>query len=116
MGSEFDLYLGIGSILCGIYCFYAVYSMKTTGKICTTLLLDKETAKKPCKNIGEYLVSVMPPVIVLGIVLIACGAISLINVYYEDLFYLYMLSIGIALGVLVWFGIVTSKARKKYFD
>ncbi len=116
MGSELDLYFGAGSILCGLYCFYAVYSMKTTGKICTTLLLDKETAKKPCKNIGEYLVSVIPSVMILGIALIICGAIILLSVYYEDLFYLYMLTVGIALAVLVWFGMVTSKARKKYFD
>ncbi len=116
MGTGFDYYFGIGSILVGLYCIYAVYSMKTTGKICTIILLDKETAAKPCKNTGEYIMSVIPAVMILGVVLIIYGIITLLAIYYEQLFAISMCMLVITLLALIWFGVVTTKAKKKYFD
>lgn len=116
MGSEWDLYFGIGSIACGLYCFYALFNMKTKGKICAVLLLDKETAKKQCKDVGAYLVEVMPPVTVLGTGITAYGIITLLYIYNEQLYLPMMIMLVVTLAILVWFGMVTTKARKKYFD
>ena len=115
MGSSMDLYFGLVGIACGAYCLFWAVKMKTTGEICKTLLLDKETAKKPCKNVGEYLMMVIPPTFVLGIVLMAYGIITLIDSYVVSCFGVMIAFLVISFVVLVWYGSVTTKAKRKYF-
>lgn len=114
--SEFDLFFGLVAIGCGLYCLYSAYMMKKTGIISKTLMLDQETAKLKCTNVGEFLLSVLPCTIILGIVVTMYGAIILLDSYVVDCGIILTILLLLSGAVLIWFAVVTSKAKKKYFE
>ncbi|MFI3171635.1 MAG: hypothetical protein R3Y58_04605 [Eubacteriales bacterium] len=115
MTSDLDLFFGLVGVACGLFCLYSAIRMRRTGIITESLLLDKETAKKPCKDIGTYLVEVIPPTVIMGIVLLIYGVLTLVDAYVYECYMVVMIMMVITLIALVWFGFVTSKAKKKYF-
>ncbi|MFI3207955.1 MAG: hypothetical protein R3Y40_02340 [Eubacteriales bacterium] len=115
MSTEMDLLFGVLGLACGIYCLYSAFMMSRTGIVSTTLILDKETAKKKCTNIGEFLVEVIPPTIGLGIATMFYGVVILIDTYVVECYWVSLFSIVLSVAALVWFAIVTSKSKKKYY-
>ena len=112
---EMDLFFGVIGVACGLFCLYSAFNMRRTGTITESLLLDKETAKKPCKDVGAFLVEVIPPTAILGVFILAYGIITLVDAYIVECYVVVMVMMVITLAVLVWFGFVTTKAKKKYF-
>lgn len=110
-----DLFFGVGGLACGIYCIYSAVMMQKTGVICATLLLDKRTAKETCSDVGGFLVEVIPPTYGLGVATLIYGIVTLVDAYLVECEWIMMAVIVLAFAVLVWFGVVTSKSKKKYF-
>lgn len=115
MGSEFDSMFGLIALASGIYCLYSAFMMKKTGVANTTIVVDKETAKKKCKDIGAFLVMVIPPTFILGGVTTVYGAVSLISVYVVECTIAVFIMLALTMAVLIWFVVVTSKAKKKFY-
>lgn len=113
--NNLDGLFGFLAVACGLYCIYAYIMMKKTGEINTTILLSKDINVKKCKDKEAYLKEAMPMVLMLGIVAVFYGAVSLFESYIMTIKYLVPISIVIFGGALVWFAVVTTKARKKYF-
>ncbi len=112
---EMDLLFGLISLGCGLYCLYASYMMKKTGIIFDSLLLDKVTASKKCKNVGEFITMVLPATTTLGITIALYGGVTLIDAYVTPCYEVVMILLVISLIVIVWYAIRTNRAKKMYF-
>lgn len=115
MGSDLDLILGITSIVASFYCFYTSIGMKKTGKINKSLLLDKQTDVSKCKNTAEYIKKATPLINLLGVTLLIYGTVSIAEIYYSELYWVMVAAIVICFGVVVLYGMLTSKLKKQYF-
>ncbi len=115
MSEGIDLYFGIGGIIAGIYCIYQAILMRNTGFPSTTLVVDKETAKKKCKDMGAFLSKVIMPTFVLGIVIIIYGAVLLVNLYVMECEMVVYATMGITMAALIAFAVLTGKAKKEYY-
>ncbi|MEG0108818.1 MAG: hypothetical protein RR705_08210 [Lachnospiraceae bacterium] len=113
--ANIDGLFGVLALACGLYCLYAGFSMKKTGEINQTVLLSKDVNPKKCKDKELYMKCVIPKVFVLGATVSAYGIISLIDAYVVRLGLLVIVFLIVVLMVLIWYGITTSKASKKYF-
>ena len=102
---------GFIGLACGIYVFYALYQMKTTGEINTTILLPKTANPKKCKDKDAYIKAVSPRMIVLGVSAILYGTVDLVGISGAVLWAVLILF----MAVLIWFGVTTSKLNKTYF-
>lgn len=115
MGTEFDLFFGIGAIIAGAYCLYAAIMMKKAGVVTEALFLDKETALKKCKDKAGFVKMVLLPTIVLGLTILVYGALLIVNVYVVECFIATYVLLAITMVVLVWFAIITKKARNQFY-
>lgn len=99
----------------GVYVVYSTIKMRKTGEINTTLLLDKDTNPKKCKDKDAYMAKVMPCLWILGIGAIIYGGLMLFNVYVASIPTISLIGIGIFFIVIVWYAVVTMKAKKEFF-
>ncbi len=113
--TSFDGLFGIIALVCGGYCIYAVILMKKTGEINKTVLLSKDDNPKKCKDTQAYLRCVIPKVMALGIITMLYGVISLVDSYVQKLGVAIPIMIVLLCIVLIWYGVSTANARKKYF-
>ncbi len=113
---SFDLFLGGFALLSGLYCFYAVYVMKKTGIINTTVLLDRETAKRECSNPGEFITKASPKLIVLGSSIVLYGVILLLSTVISGLLNITLVFILVEFAVLIWYAIGVNKLKKQYYN
>ena len=102
-------------LVCGVYALYAAYVLKTKGKIIKTFLVFKETDVNTCKDLGAYAASIAPKLSTLAGVMILYGVVSLINTYVVSIMSLYWVMMVALIGTLIWYGIQTRNATKKYF-
>lgn len=102
-------------LVCGVYALYAAYVLKTKGKIIKTFLVFKETDVNTCKDLGAYATSMAPKLSTLAGVMILYGVVSLINTYVVSIMSLYWVMMVALIGTLIWYGIQTRNATKKYF-
>ena len=102
-------------LVCGVYALYAAYVLKTKGKIIKTFLVFKETDVNTCKDLGAYVASMAPKLSTLAGVMILYGVVSLINTYVVSIMSLYWVMMVALIGTLIWYGIQTRNAMKKYF-
>lgn len=115
MGSTIDMYFGVAAIVGGIYCLYQAFLMNKTGVICKSLLLDRETALKKCKDIGAFLSKVIMPTVVIGITILIYGIVTLVDVYVVECDIAVYILMAITVVILGWFAIVTKKAKEEFF-
>lgn len=115
MGTELDLVFGLIGIGSGIYCLFSVYMMRKTGIICKSLFIDKVTEHKKCKDTGAFLVEVLPVTIILGIVTMLYGISILVNSFVVTCTIAVGVLLVAAFAVIVWFAVISNKAKKKYF-
>lgn len=113
--NDFTAILSIIILGSGIYCLYAAYMLKAKGVINKTILLGKDVDVKKCKDKDGYIKYVFPKVLLLGIVALIYAAVDLINGYVVKIAIPWMIMMVVFLGVLIWFGAVTSKASRRYF-
>lgn len=102
-------------LACGVYAFYAAYVLKTKGEIIKTFLVFKETDVSSCKDLEAYAASMAPKLSALAGVMILYGVISLINTYVVSIISLYWVVLIALIVTLLWYGIQTRNATKKYF-
>lgn len=62
----------------GFYALYAAYVLRTQGKIVKTFLVFKDTDVSSCKDLQGYANLMSPKLMVLGGVMVAYGAVSLL--------------------------------------
>lgn len=116
MSSEMDALFGILAFGSGIYCLYSAITMQRTGNIAANLVLDRETAKKKCKNVGEFLYKIIPPTYILGSITTAYGVISLVDAFLVECPMAVNISLVVTIVAFIWFAVATSNAKKKYYD
>lgn len=108
-------FFGAVSLAAGVYCIYGYLMMVQRREIVKNIMLPKGVDPRKCKDVEAYIRMTAVPLVVLGIVLIVYGAAELINMY--------VVPLGMALGVLIalvlvaciWFGFQTKKANDRYF-
>lgn len=112
---DFTLILSIVILGSGLYCLFAAYMLKAKGVINKSILLGKDTDPAKCKDKAGYIHCVFPKVLALGIAALLFAAIDLVNSYVKAIMPVWIAAMVIFLAVLIWFGVVTAKAAKKYF-
>lgn len=110
-----DLLFGLIGVGMGLYVLYATIMMQKTGEINQSLLLDKNTNPNLCKNKEAYINKVKPCMWVLGISALLYGAIMLINAYVVAIPNISLAAIGVFFIIIIWFAVVTMKAKKEFF-
>lgn len=113
--NSMDMLFGIIGVAMGIYVLYAAYMMKKTGEINQSLLLDKDTNPVMCKDKEGYMKKVMPCMWVLGFGALLYGGIMLINANLISIPTISLISIGVFLIIILWYAVVTMKAKKQFF-
>ncbi len=99
----------------GFYALYSAYVLKTEGKIIATFLVFKDTDVGSCKDLQGYANFMSPKLGFLGGVMVAYGAVSLLNTYVVDIETLFWVMFIAFLVVLVWYSFAVKKAMKIYF-
>lgn len=108
--------IGLIGLVCGLYVFYALYRMKSDGKIPASVLLPRDTNPEKCKDKKAYIREVTPRMAVLGASAVLYGAVDLYNSYVGEIAQvLFWAVLILVLAVLVWFGITVKKINQKYY-
>lgn len=111
MGGIFGV-LGVG---CAIYIFYALYKLKSTGDITSSVLLPKDIDPKKCKDKAAYIKAVTPKMIALGISTLIYGLTDLCETYVMPVGKFFWVVLVIVFVILIWFATSVSKLNKTYF-
>lgn len=104
-------FFGFIGIACGAYVLYALFMMKSSGEINTTILLPKTIDPKKCKDKKAYINAVSPKMIILGVASLVYGIVDTCGVSG----YVFYAVIGIFLVVVCWFAYTVLRLNKKYF-
>lgn len=108
-------FLDLIILISGIYVLYAFYLLKFKGEIKESLLLPKGLSAKNCKDKAAYIAEVSPKLLLFGIAITICGALGIAEDQWQFLGNYYLIVMAVFLAIIVWFGIVISKAAKKYW-
>lgn len=100
----------------GFYALYSAYVLQHDGKIIQTFLVFKETDVESCTDLQGYANCMAPKLWALGIIMIAYGAVSMINTYVVNIGGLFGVMMVVFLVALIWYGLEARKAMKKYFN
>lgn len=111
-----DSIWGLLALACGLYCLAGYWKMAKTGEIFKSVLLPREIDLKKCKDINAYRKEAAPKVLILGIIVTLWGIFDLAcaNLGVDEVG-VFWVSFAVVMIILVWFGVATSKLRKKYF-
>ena len=108
-------FVSIMVICCGLYGFYAYFSMKKGGPINETLLLGKDFPEYKCKDKEQFREKSLPAVLIFSIVTTLFGICDLIHCYVKDLGFFHAIAMMIFFIVLLWFMVFTTKLKKELF-
>ena len=101
----------------GGYILYAWFMMKTRKEIKGGMFLPQGTDPKKCKDPDGYIAYIGPRFLLMGIICMLSGllglAIDYLGILPEGM---YLVVTGFFLVFLVWYGIMSKKAVKKYWD
>lgn len=111
MGGIFGI-LGVG---CGLYIFYALYKLKSTGDITSSILLPKDVNPKTCKDKDGYIKAVAPKMAILGISTIIYGLMDLCETFVMSTGNFFWIVLVLVFVVLIWFSVTVFKLNKTYF-
>ena len=109
---------GVFSLLflsCGLYGFYAFFSMKKTGHINETLLLGKNFVESQCKDKDEFIRKSSPSLLLFSFVGVAYGVIDLVHFYVKPMPVADNVAMAAFLIAIIVFMAHTSKLRKEFF-
>lgn len=115
--SGLDGIFGLIGVGCGLYCLYGYYMLRFKGEIIQTLFLPKNTNMKKCRDFKGYSSEAQLPALVLGIIVLAYGAVDLYNTYVHGVTAeLLVVMIILVFAALIFFSLKIKKINKKYFD
>lgn len=100
---------------CGIYALYSAFVLQREGKIIRTFLVRKDTDLDSCKDLQGYANYMSPKLWLLGVIMILNGLVSLLNTYVVEIQTLFWVMMSIFLITLIWYGMQTRNAMKKFF-
>lgn len=113
--SGLDGIFGIIGVGCGLYCLYGFYMLRFKGEIVQSLFLPKDVNAKKCSDLKGYCSAAQVPVLVLGMVVLAYGAVDLCNTYVRDVTEVLAVMIVLVFVSLIFFALRIKKINKKYF-
>ena len=118
MNDSFMMMFDIISLGCGGYCLFTFMKLHMTrgALFPNSLLIPNGMTPKDCTDPKTYTKYIGPKLLILGIVTAAFGLINMANSYF-DLFTLLVSEIltGVALATVIWYGVCSSKANKRFW-
>lgn len=115
--SGLDGIFGLIGVGCGLYCLYGYYMLRFKGEIIQSLFLPKDANMRKCKDLGGYCREAQAPTLVLGVIVLAYGALDLYNTYVRRVGALPLaVMIVLVFAALCFFAVRVKKLNKKYFD
>lgn len=112
MGSIF----GIIGVLSGLYIFYEIYRMKTSGEISSSILISKNLNVAHCKDKQGYIEEAVPKMSILGIAVLIYGGSDLFHTYVHPVSQVLLwVILAVFFVILIWFAKAVDKMNKKYF-
>jgi len=117
MDDSFLLIFDYISLACGVYCLYVYMKLRLTKHLFkNSILLPSGKEPKDCLDEEAFVAYMRPKLLVLGIVTFLFGVLCLV----DEKFNIYNLLVneiltGISFLTVVWFGVCSSKANKRYW-
>ena len=116
MGNDLFVLMDLLIPVFGLYALYAAYELKKEGKIVETFLLYKGAKAEQCRDLEGYADYMAPRLRMLGGVLIAYGAVALLNDFFVKITGLFLLMIAVFVAALIAYGLAAKKAMQIYFE
>lgn len=101
--------------LAGAYLIYSAIIMKRKGEFNESLLWNKNTEKKRCKDKEGFIRFFFPHMLGVGVIIFADGIISYLGDRMSHLRYLQNITLVIAFIAVIWYAMALRKAMKEYF-
>ncbi len=109
-----DLILDVFMAFFGGYLVYAAVKMKQTGELAKGIMVSKDADLSKAKDIPGYVQYMYGKTILMGVCALVCGAVGVLNDLYGGLTMVQLVMAVVFFIVVVGFGVMTSKAQKKY--
>lgn len=100
--------------ICGIYMLYSAYLMKTKGELKAGILVSKNVNLERSKDLPGYIQYMYPRSIIFAVGILIYSTVALYSAYVTDLGTIPIITSGIFIVVVVWFGVVSMRANKKF--
>ena len=124
-----NLFFGLITAGCGVYCLYLWGKIKMTGKVDDgNMILPRGSTMDECLDAGEFLKVAMPRLMLFGLLILFFGLVTLGDVYFGflnlwtealsagmRLLVLELVTCIIPLAVVIWFAISLRRLQNKFF-
>lgn len=100
----------------GLYMLYALFLMKKTGEIKTSMLLSREVDIRKCKDLEGYKKFIEPKMLIFSIAAIIYGGFGLFNSYVAPVpVVVYWMIMALFFAVLIWFALQSRKSVELFW-
>lgn len=103
----------------GVYVLYLSMKMKRTGKLEENMLMSKNVKINKCRDVNGYIAFMYPRQMLMGSVVVLCGAVGLIQDYTTlfgaHAYAVYMVVMVLILAGLAWYSLQSKKAQKEFW-
>ena len=124
-----NLFFGLITAGCGVYCLYLWGKIKVSGTVSdNNMILPRGKSMAQCLDKEEFLHMAMPRLLVFGLLILFFGLVTLADVYFGFLdLWTAGLSVGmrllvlelvtciLPLGVVIWFGVSLRRVQNRLF-
>lgn len=115
MSNGFWQIMDLMILVAGFYGLYAAWALRYQGKITKLFLTMNDTDISTCKDLSGFSNMMSPKLGTLSMVMLAYGAVAMLNFYVIDIHTLYWVMLFAFLGVLIWYAMQVKKALNQYF-
>ena len=109
-----DLMLDVFIAFCGGYLIYSSVDMKKTGSLKKGVMIRKDADLSKAKDIPGFIEYMYLKTIIVGICTLICGGIGIVNDLYGGLGMVQLVMTFVFFVAIVIFGIMMTRAQKKY--
>lgn len=103
-------------VVSGLYMIYAAIVMKTQGKITGGIIVSKDVDVNQIRDKEGLIAYMFGKVLLIGIITCIVGVTGILLIKFNGPVYVSVISLSIFLIVLIWFAILSKKARKMFID
>lgn len=114
MGGTFG-FMDILIVFCGAYLIYISVQMKRTGEI-NSSIVGKRIDMKKAKDPQGYIDYMYLKTIIMGIIVMASGALNYLNDNYWDIPNFGVIASGVFFVVIIIYGKILVDAQKKFLE
>lgn len=116
MNMDFTSIIDLIILICGFYCIYTAYLMKTNREIKAGWLISSQINIEACKDKDGYIDFMWKRTVAFGIIVLIYSGVGLINSYVTPLNSVIVFgSMGVFFIALIWFAVLSSKSVKRFF-